>query len=217
VRVLSVNVGRPAPLQTPRRTLVSAIDKRPVEGPVRVAGDRVEGDRQADTVNHGGAAQAVYAYAIEDVRHWETDLGRPLGPGFFGENLTLEGVDASGALIGERWRIGTAELTVTAPRIPCAKLAARAGDPGFLKRFARGGRPGTYLAIAREGELEAGDAVEIVDRPAHDVSVALMLEATLVDRSLLPRLAAARAHLHPEVAAFLAQLDGFVLDEPDRP
>jgi MOSC domain-containing protein YiiM len=211
-RVLSVNVGRPAPLRTGKQITTSAIVKRPVEGRVAVRGVNVDGDRQADLLNHGGEAQAVYAYAVEDVRWWEGELGRDLAPGFFGENLTIEGLDVDEARIGERWRIGSVELQVTAPRIPCLKLASRVGDIGFVKRFARAGRPGAYLAIAREGELGAGDAVEVLERPDHDVSVRLMAEATVLDRSKLPLLAPARPFLHARVAEFLDQLEAFVLD-----
>jgi MOSC domain-containing protein YiiM len=116
----------------------------------------------------------------------------------------MAGVDLGAARIGERWRIGTVELRVTAPRIPCAKLGAVMGDPGFLRRFARAGRPGAYFAIAREGELAAGDAVEFVRAPGHAVTVALVAEAVLLDASRLPELEAARADFTPKMTAFLA-------------
>jgi MOSC domain-containing protein YiiM len=180
-RVLSVNVARPAPLATGRRVVPSAIRKAPVEGPVALRGINLEGDEQADRRVHGGPEQAVYAYASEDTAWWADQLGRPLGPGAFGENLTIEGVDVSGARIGERWRIGGVELRVTAPRVPCFKLEARMGVPGFQRRFLHAGRPGAYFAIVREGTLQAGDAVEIVHRPGHDVTVALV--------DMLPKLA----------------------------
>ena len=166
--VVSVNVGRPAPLSTGRRVVPSAIVKAPVTGPVAVRGVNLEGDEQADRSVHGGPDQAVYAYASEDTAFWSDVVGRELGPAAFGENLTLAGVDVSGARIGERWRIGTAELRVAGPRVPCFKLEARIGVPGFQRAFLHAGRPGAYLAIAEEGVLEAGDAVEIVHRPEHD-------------------------------------------------
>lgn len=211
-RVLSVNVGQPEPLRTGKQLTTSSIRKRPVEGRVAVRGHNVAGDRQADPVNHGGEAQAVYAYAIEDVRWWEAELGRELGPAFFGENLTLEGLDANEALIGERWRVGTVELEVTCGRIPCLKLAARVGDVGFVKRFARASRPGAYLAVVREGELGAGDVVEVVDRPGHEVTVRLMTAAVLLDRSKLPLLRPARPFYRARVAEFMDGLDAFRLD-----
>jgi MOSC domain-containing protein YiiM len=198
--VVSVNVGRPVQVSVRRgRPLRSAIGKQPVEGRVRVAGVNVEGDEQADRRVHGGPDKAVYAYAAEDTAWWERELGRPLGPGAFGENLTLAGVDVSGALIGERWRIGSTELEVCQPRQPCFKLGLRFGDPTLLRRFARASRPGAYLRIATEGELAAGDAVEVSARPAHGVTVALVADAILLDDSLLARAAAA-----PELPQALA-------------
>jgi MOSC domain-containing protein YiiM len=203
-RLLSVNVGRPAPLVAAGgRVLRSAIVKTPVEGPVLVGDDHVEGDEQADTRSHGGPSKAAYAYAAEDAAWWARRLGRPLGPAAFGENLTVEGVDVTGARLGERWRVGGAELAVTGPRVPCAKLGARMGDPRFPQAFVRAGRPGAYLRIVRAGAVRAGDAIEVVHRPEHGVTVALVSNAMLVDRALLPALRAARADFTPELAAWL--------------
>jgi MOSC domain-containing protein YiiM len=205
-RVLSVNVARPAPLATGRRVVPSAIRNAPVEGPVALRGINLEGDEQADRRVHGGPEQAVYAYASEDTAWWADQLGRPLGPGAFGENLTIEGVDVSGARIGERWRIGGVELRVTAPRVPCFKLEARMGVPGFQRRFLHAGRPGAYFAIVREGTLQAGDAVEIVHRPGHDVTVALVVETLLLDRRRLDELAPARPDMLPKLAGWYDEL-----------
>src|SRR5215210_1214747 len=130
-RVVSVNVGRPAPLATGRRVVPSAIRKAPVSGRVAARGASLDGDDQADRRVHGGPDQAVYAYASEDAAWWGEQLGRELPPGTFGENLTLAGVDVSGARVGERWRIGTAELRVAGPRVPCSKLGAVMGDQRF--------------------------------------------------------------------------------------
>jgi MOSC domain-containing protein YiiM len=206
-RVLSVNTGRPAPLATPRRTVSSSIVKRPVAGPVAVGSDGLEGDEQADRRHHGRPFQAVYAYASEDVLWWTHRLGRPLGPAAFGENLTLAGVDCTRATIGERWRIGSAQLRVTAPRVPCFKLAALMGEPGFVRTFARAGRPGAYLAVERPGTIEAGDEVERLEVPPHGVTIGLMSTATLLDPSRLPELEPARADFEPEVAAFVDRRD----------
>src|SRR3954471_21454990 len=160
-RLVSVNVGRPRVVPRGDGTALTAIWKAPVDGRVAVGGVNVDGDDQADRSVHGGPDKAVYAYAAEEVRLWEQELGRTLGPSAFGENLTTEGIDVSGALIGERWRIGTALLEVVQPRLPCFKLGLRMGDPSFVKRFGQASRPGAYLRILEEGELGAGDAVEV--------------------------------------------------------
>jgi len=183
--LLSVNVGRAQTVPGGRRHVRSAIWKAPVSGRVAVRGVNVEGDEQADRRVHGGPDKAVYAYGTSDLARWEAELGRELGPGTFGENLTIDGLDVSGARPGDRWAIGTTLLEVTQPRLPCFKLAFKMGDPGFLKRFARAGRPGAYLRIVEEGELGAGDRVEVVQRAEHDVSVRFMMHALLVDHAML--------------------------------
>ena len=193
-RLHTVCVGRPQPVGLHRgRPVQSAIAKEPVEGRVRVEGVNVAGDEQADRRVHGGPDKAVYAYAREDTAWWESELGRELGPGAFGENLTVEGVAVSGALIGERWRLGTVELEVCQPRFPCFKLGLRFGDPQMLKRFTRAGRPGAYLRIVREGEIGAGDAIEVADRPDHGVTIALVARAVMIEPVLLEFAAAAPA------------------------
>jgi MOSC domain-containing protein YiiM len=188
-RLISVNVGLPKVVDTGSRQVETAIWKYPVEGRVAVRGVNLAGDRQADLTVHGGPDKAVYAYAIEETRLWEGELDRELGAGAFGENLTTEGVDVSGAVLGERWRIGTTLLEVVQPRLPCFKLGLRMGDPGFLRTFARASRPGAYLKIIEEGELGAGDPIEVdlAGRPDHGVSVRLVADAMLVDHSLIPR------------------------------
>jgi len=125
----------------------------------------VEGDEQADRRVHGGPQQAVYAYSREDYEWWERELGRELLPGTFGENLTLEGVDVSGARVGERWQIGTAVLEVTKPRLPCWKLEGRMEIPGFIERFSEAARFGAYLRIVAEGAIASGDDVTLSAAP----------------------------------------------------
>jgi MOSC domain-containing protein YiiM len=176
------------------RLVRTGIWKRPVEGPVAVRGVNIEGDDQGDRSAHGGPDKAVYAYAREDIDWWEQELDRELPNGVFGENLTLSGLDPASALVGERWRIGSALLEVSEPRFPCWKLGVRFGDPRMLKRFAAARRTGTYLRIAEEGSLQAGDTVEVVSRPGHDLSIAAFTHAFLEDRSQLSRL------LIPEVS-----------------
>jgi len=200
-RLVSVNVGRPQQVSVRRgRPIMSAIGKAPVDGRVRVAGVNVDGDDQADRRVHGGPDKAVYAYAREDELWWQARLNREVPPGMFGENLTVEGVDVSGATIGERWRIGTVELQVCQPRLPCFKLGMRFGDPQMVKLFAQAGRPGAYLRILAEGELGAGDLVDISDRPAHAVTIAQVSKAIMLDDSELATAATA-----PELPAELAR------------
>ncbi|MFG1879081.1 MOSC domain-containing protein [Sphaerisporangium sp. NPDC049003] len=152
------------------------------------------GDRVYDVKNHGGPDQAVYAYAREDLDEWETELGRSLGNGVFGENLTTQGLDVNGALIGERWRIGPdAVLEVSCARIPCGTFQGWLERDGWIKRFTRAARPGAYLRVIEPGEIRAADPVEVVHRPSHDVTVALVFRAVTLEPRLLPRLLVADA------------------------
>ena len=199
-RLVSVNVGRPAQLSVRRgRPLMSAIGKAPVAGRVRVEGVNVAGDDQADRRVHGGPDKAVYAYACEDAAFWAGELGRELGPGAFGENLTTSGLDVSGAVVGECWRIGTVELEVCQPRLPCNKLALRMGEPLMVKWFAQASRPGAYLRIIVEGSLGADDAIDVLSTPSHGITVRDVSHAILLDETLLARAASA-----PELPADLA-------------
>jgi MOSC domain-containing protein YiiM len=200
-RVVSVNVGQPRQISVRRgRPLMSSIVKDPVQGRVRATGVNLEGDRQADLTVHGGADKAVYVYAIEDIAWWAQALERPeVGPSWFGENLTTEGLDVTHSVVGERWRIGEAEFEVSQPRLPCAKLGIRFGDGRMVKAFARASRPGAYLRILVEGTVGAGDPLELLHRPEHGVTVQLVSDAFLLDPSLQPEAAKA-----PELAASLA-------------
>jgi MOSC domain-containing protein YiiM len=170
--VESVNVGTPGEVPWRGRTVCTAIWKSPVPGRVRVRGVNVDGDRQADLEVHGGVDKALYAYAAEDQEWWSGRLGREVLPGSFGENLTIRGVDVTGAEVGERWRVGGTLLEVAQPRIPCFKLGIRMGSQRFPRQFAAAGRPGAYLRILAEGEVAAGDPVEVVHRPGHGLTVA---------------------------------------------
>jgi MOSC domain-containing protein YiiM len=204
-KLVSVNVGTPQQLSMRRgRPLMSAIAKHAVDGRVRVEGVNLAGDAQADLRVHGGPDKAVYAYAREDIAWWEAELGREIPPGMFGENLTTEGLDVSGALIGERWRIGTVELEVCQPRQPCSKLGLRFENLKMLKLFAQASRPGAYLRIVTEGELGAGDAIDVTHRPDHDVTIALVSDAVLLDDALIPRVLHAPA-LPESLRAWLVQ------------
>jgi len=183
--VEAVNVGVPRPVELDGHTVWTAIWKDPVEGRVALRGVNLRGDDQADRTVHGGPDKAVYAYAAEDTEWWEAELGRSLGAGAFGENLTTRGLPVSGAVIGERWAVGSTLLEVAQPRLPCFKLGLRMGDPRFLKRFAAAGRPGAYLRVIHEGDLGAGDAVEVVSRPAQGVTSAVVSRAILTEPHLL--------------------------------
>ena len=162
MEVVSVNVAEPRTLRVGGREVRTGIFKLPVEGRVEIGELGLEGDVQADRRVHGGPDKAVYAYAIEDTAWWEEELGRELGPGFFGENLTLCGVKVSGARPGERWQIGEATLEVTQPRTPCGKLAAKVGERGFVRRFKEADRRGTYLRVVHGGAIAAGDPVRLI-------------------------------------------------------
>jgi len=201
MRLLSVNVGQP--LLNPWKTMkLTGIDKRPVDGPVMVAPPRAKGmgmvglagDRVYDVLHHGGPDQAVYAYAREDLDFWAAEIGRPLPNGVFGENLTTEGADANGALIGERWRIGPdVILEASAPRIPCGTFQGWLAQAGWIKRFTLAAMPGAYFRVIEPGEIRAGDPIEIVHRPEHDVTVELTFRALTLAPELLPRLLVADA------------------------
>jgi MOSC domain-containing protein YiiM len=170
------------------QTAPTSIWKSPVERRVLVRGVNVDGDDQADRKVHGGPDKAVYSYAREDIAWWEGQLGRALEPGTFGENLTLVGVDVTGALVGERWEIGGAVFEVAQPRMPCWKLGARMDDPAFPDVFLSARRPGAYLRIVQEGEVGAGDEVRVVYRPAHRLTVSSVVDIYDSERERAPEL-----------------------------
>jgi MOSC domain-containing protein YiiM len=201
MKLLSVNVGHPRP--DPRNTgAVTGIDKRPVDGPVRVtppvaAGTGavgLAGDRVYDVKFHGGPDMAAYAYAREDLDRWESELNRPLPGGIFGENLTTAGLDVNGALIGERWRVGQdVVFEVCQPRIPCGTFQGWLAEAGWIKRFTQAARSGAYLRVIEAGQICAGDQIEIVHQPGHDVSIEVVFRAVTLEPELLPRLLTADA------------------------
>jgi MOSC domain-containing protein YiiM len=201
MRLLSVNIGHPRPNPW-KQIKLTGIDKQPVDGPVMVTPARAKGlgmvglagDRVYDVLNHGGPDQAVYAYAREDLDFWEPELGRTLPNGVFGENLTTLGADVNGALIGERWRVGPdVILEASCPRIPCGTFQGRLARAGWIKQFTLAARPGSYFRVIEPGEIRAGDPIEIMHRPEHDVTVALSFRALTIEPELLPRLLVADA------------------------
>jgi MOSC domain-containing protein YiiM len=176
-RVLSVNVGETRTIEWRGRLVSTAIWKHPVAGRVPLRGVNLAGDDQADRTVHGGPDKAVYAYASEDYEYWRAHEGVDTVPGLFGENLTLAGIDLSAAVVGERWRVGTTELEIAQPRLPCYKLGIRMGDAYFPKRFLAASRMGAYLRVVSEGEVGADDAVTVTYRPDHGVSLRIMTQA----------------------------------------
>jgi MOSC domain-containing protein YiiM len=179
--VLQVNLAVPE-RNDAKAVGITGINKQPVDHPVpvRAPGPKrtglhsgLVGDQIFDIEHHGGDDQAVYAYAREDYDWWERELGRDLPGGLFGENLTTEGLDVNGAVLGETWRIG-AELVLqtTFGRIPCATFQAKMGEPRWVKRFGAERRPGAYLRVVQPGAVQVGDEVTVLDRPAHGVTVA---------------------------------------------
>ncbi|MFI7578549.1 MOSC domain-containing protein [Micromonospora sp. NPDC049497] len=166
----------------------TGIDKRPVDGAVLVGVGGLAGDFIGERAHHGGPDQAVYAYAEEDAAWWAAEIGRTIRPGGFGENLTTWAVDVTGAVIGEQWTVGSTVLQVTMPRTPCTTFAGFWGMPDLIKRFTARATPGAYLRVLVEGEVGAGDPVEVVDRPAHGVTIGEVFRALNLEPELLPRL-----------------------------
>lgn len=189
-KVLSVNVGTAREFEYNGRPAKSAIWKFPASGRIAVRGVNLDGDDQADRAAHGGFDKAVYAYAVEDTRWWEREIGRSLTYGQFGENLTTERIDVNNALVGERWEIGTAILEVSEPRIPCWRLGVRMNDKMFPRRFIEALRPGTYLRIIVEGELGAGDEIRVVERPDHNLTIRDVFRIYTRDRDEVEKLLA---------------------------
>jgi len=199
--VLTVNTA-PSPIDLGKKR--SGIDKRPSAEPlaVRAPGSRrdgngsgVAGDSICDRKHHGGDDQAVYAYAREDLDRWAGELGRELPNGVFGENLTTSGVDVTACRVGERWRVGAdgVLLEVTSPRTPCQTFVKWLEIPGWIKTFTAAGLPGAYFRVIEPGTVRAGDSIEVVSRPDHDVTVGLVFRALMGERDLWPAITVADA------------------------
>jgi MOSC domain-containing protein YiiM len=192
--VLSVNRGVARSIAA--KSGVSGIDKRPTTVPVEITapvegGSGLAGDTVCDSKNHGGVDQAVYAYAREDLDRWQTDLGRAIASGSFGENLTTIGLDITEARIGEQWRVGeTCILQVTSPRVPCRTFAVWLNQRGWVKAFTARATPGAYLRVLVPGRVSKGDPITVVHRPEHSVTIGLTFRALTVEPGLLPELLA---------------------------
>jgi MOSC domain-containing protein YiiM len=212
MKLISVNVGLPHKIESNGAMVTTGIFKQPVEGPVRVKGLNLFGDRQADLSAHGGPFKAVYGYPAEHYAYWRDKLAEDELPwGMFGENLTTEGLHERSVYIGDRYRFGTVELSVTQPRTPCYKLGIRFGRPEMVKLFAESGRSGYYFAVAREGELEAGDSIELVDREANSLTIAEINRLYTLqedDREMLERAVQIKGLSENWRSYFLEQLQG---------
>jgi MOSC domain-containing protein YiiM len=183
MKIISVNVGRPRLVVSNGQAVSTGIYKSPVEGRVKLRTLNLDGDRQADLTVHGGPDKAVYAYPSEHYGYWRDELpDAELPRGVFGENFTTEGLDESSIHVGDRFRLGSAEVTVTQPRMPCYKLGLRFGRADIIKRFLLSGRSGVYFSVQREGEVAAGDEFELLARDANHVAIADILRLYLRDR-----------------------------------
>jgi MOSC domain-containing protein YiiM len=172
MKLLSVSVGLPREIEWKGKIVRTSIFKTRVSGRARVAMLNVEGDQQSDLTVHGGIDKAVYVYPSEHYPFWREQLpGMDLPWGVFGENFTTEGL-LEDTRIGDRFRIGSAEFVVTQPRMPCFKLGIRFNRPDMVKRFLESGRTGFYLAVLKEGEVAAGDSIELLEQDQHDVTIA---------------------------------------------
>jgi MOSC domain-containing protein YiiM len=173
LRLLSVNVGLPREVNWNGTTIMTGIFKEPVDGAVMLRRLNLDGDRQADLSVHGGISKAVYAYPAEHYDFWKKELpDMQLPYGMFGENLTTEGLLEDGVNVGDRFRIGEAELMVTEPRMPCYKLGIKFGRSDILRRFLASRRTGFYLAVLKEGRVKSGDSVELLSRDANNIAIA---------------------------------------------
>jgi MOSC domain-containing protein YiiM len=196
MRLISVNCGLPREVDWHRQRVTTSIYKEPVEGRVALRKLNLDGDRQSDLTVHGGEHKAVYCYPVQHYAYWKEELpGRDLPRGTFGENFTIEdGPDEESLHIGDRFSVGSAEVVVTQPRLPCYKLGIRFGADEMVKWFLASGRTGFYVAVMREGEVGAGDEITLLGREPDSIPVSAILrlylaksyaaeELVLVDRA----------------------------------
>jgi MOSC domain-containing protein YiiM len=173
MRVVSVNVGLPKTVQWRDQTVTTGIFKSPVDGPVALREHNLDGDRQADLSVHGGPTKAVYVYSAQHYTYWRQELPDvELGWGHFGENFTVDGMDEESINIGDEFTVGTARVVVTEPRMPCFKLSIRFGRTDIVKRFLQSQRSGFYVGVVEEGQVQAGDALELLSKHPDGLSVA---------------------------------------------
>jgi len=187
MKLISVNTGMPRETKWHGRTVTTGIFKEPVKGRVALRTLNLDGDRQADLTVHGGEHKAVYCYSLAHYDYWKKELpGRELPMGMFGENFTLDdggdGVLEESVYLGDRFSVGTAEVTVTQPRLPCYKLGVRFGSDDMVKQFLESGRTGFYVAVVREGEVGAGDEIKMLAQEANAVAVSEITHLYVVKR-----------------------------------
>ncbi len=172
MQIVQVCVGGPTELSVNGKTVTTGIFKSPVDGRIEVGALNLAGDGQADLTVHGGRNKAIYAYSRDHYVCWAKELGvDALEDATFGENLAVVGLSEENVIIGDRYKIGTAVVTITQPRLPCFKLGIRIGDATFPQRFLDSGRLGMYLRVEDEGVLQCGDTFDLIDRPAHGISL----------------------------------------------
>lgn len=183
MKLISLNVGLPREVCWQNKTVTTGIFKEPVEGSVMLRTLNLVGDKQADLSVHGGASKAVYAYPVEHYEFWKSELpDLKLPYGMFGENFTTEGLLEETVNIGDRFRVGEAEVMVTVPRMPCYKLDIKFGRAEMVKRFMISRRTGFYFAVAKEGEVKAGDAIERLSRDGHGITVADIIRLYIFEK-----------------------------------
>jgi MOSC domain-containing protein YiiM len=194
MKLVSVNVGLPRDVMWRRQNVSTGIFKAPVSGRVAVRTLNLDGDGQADLTVHGGRFKAIYCYPGEHYAWWRGELdGRELEPAMFGENFTTDGLDEASVHIGDRFSIGSAQVIVTQPRLPCYKLGIRFNAPAFVRQFLASGRTGFYLAVEREGDCGAGDPITLLSADAEAVAVAAITRLYVAetygsdDRALIRR------------------------------
>src|SRR5215470_485009 len=215
MKVVAISVGKPKEVEWRGRSVLTSIFKTPVSGRVHVTRFNIEGDEQSDLSVHGGAGKAVYAYPAEHYDFWRRELPDTELPwGAFGENFTTEGLLEDEVWIGDRYRVGSVELVVTQPRMPCYKLGIRFGRPDIVKRFLQSGRSGFYLAVEREGDAGAGDAIDLVARDGRGLTVADVVALYATDAANQELLA--RATEHPSLPAAWRDYFRQRLWQPDR-
>jgi len=214
MQLISVNIGQERTQQNGDRLETTGIYKLPTQESVQVGALGLEGDTVCDVKHHGGPDQAVYIYGGADYAWWSQELGREIGPGTFGENLTISELESARFNVGDRLHIGPVILEVTAPRIPCSTLATRMGDPKFVKRYRQVGRPGLYCRVIREGSVRAGDEIRVERYPGETISIAEMFhdyyekdksESTLRRHLNAPIAIRSRVSLEQELQRLLAQ------------